>query len=63
MVSDIGAGSDRLMSRVQLAMEDKRKEKAVKATSASTASQDTSATRRGKFQLLASTCFVVTLSC
>jgi hypothetical protein len=48
MVADIGAGSDRLMARVQLAMEDKRKEKAVKETSVSTVSQDTSATRRGK---------------
>ena len=48
MVADIGAGSDRLMARVQLAMEDKRKEMAVKDTNASTASLDTSATRRGK---------------
>ena len=48
MVSDIGAGSDRLMARVQLAMEDKRKEKAVKETSADTASQDARVTRRGK---------------
>ena len=50
MVADIEAGSDRLMARVpvQLAMEDKRKEKAVKDTSVSTASLDTSATRRGK---------------
>ena len=50
MVTDIGAGSDRLMARVQLAMEDRRKEKAVKETSSSTASraQDTGAIRRGK---------------
>ena len=48
MVTDIGAGPDRLMARVQLAMEDRRKEKAVKETSASTASQDTGATRRDK---------------
>ena len=45
MVSDIRAGSDRLMARVQLAMEDKHREKAVKETSMSAASQDTSATQ------------------
>ena len=48
MVADIGSGSDRLMARVQLAMEDKRKEMAVKDTSVSSDVKDTSATRRGK---------------